>query len=389
MGRAVMSNDLQLVIFSLDKEYYGLETRLVTEISRLEALTFVPRTAKHIAGVVNLRGHITPVICLRSRLGLPPRVDSKETRIIFVEAQDVLVGLLVDAVLEVSDIAAALVTAPPEVISAPFVQGVCHYKQQNAEHSARVTLDAIVQQEKNAVALRLAELQGHIKTLAALPIFQTGTPSETTPELFIQRSRLRAIENIAITDLAGHSQANTAHKFLDLSKRKYVQKSLAGVPAFEIVVSAVDGGIILAVSEPLRNPQGHVIGAILMTTDLGKDPSLEFAPFGKTGERYMVDRGGYFITKSRFMENAVLLKQLASLPARDLFIDNALPTFFGRYENYRGREVYGAMNYLAALDVVVVAEQDVLETTGEILVVLLDPARLFAQELMARPEVIS
>jgi len=102
-----------------------------------------------------------------------------------------------------------------------------------------------------------------------------------------------------------------------------------------------------------------------------------------------VDRGGYFITKSRFMENAVLLKQLASWPARDLFIDNALPNFFGRYENYRGREVYGAMNYLTSLDVVVVAEQEVVETTGEILVVLLDPARLFAQELMARPEVIA
>ncbi|MBS4053777.1 MAG: chemotaxis protein CheW [Thermaerobacter sp.] len=384
-----MSQDLQLVIFALDREYYGIETRLVTEISRLEALTFVPRTAKHIAGVVNLRGKITPVICLRARLGLPPRVDSKETRIIFVEVEEVLVGLVVDAVLEVSDIAAALITAPPAVISAPFVLGVCHYKQQNAEHSARVTLDALVQQEKNAIALRLSEMQGQVKLLAELPLWQTAANALATAELFTRRSQLRAIENIAITDLTGHSLVNTAHKPLDLSKRKYVHKSLTGAPAHEIVVSAVDGGIILAVSEPLRSPQGHVTGVILMTTDLSKDQSLEFAPFGQTGERYLVDRNGHFITKSRFMENAVLLRQAASAPALDLFVDKSLPSFFGRYLNYRQHEVYGAMNYLAALDVVVVAEQEVVETTGEILVVLLDPARLFTQELTARQGVIS
>ncbi len=84
------------------------------------------------------------------------------------------------------------------------------------------------------------------------------------------------------------------------------------------------------------------------------------------------------------MENAVLLKQKASAPALDLFIENASPAFFGKYLNYRGREVYGAMNFLAALDAVVVVEQETEEVTGEVLVALLDIERLFVDELGGR-----
>ncbi|MBT9152176.1 MAG: Chemotaxis protein CheW [Firmicutes bacterium] len=376
--------DLQLMIFSLDKEYYGLETKCVTEISRLDALTFIPRTAKHIVGVINLRGQITPVVCLRDCLQLPPRVDSKETRIVFVEVQDVLVGLIVDAVLEVGDVASALVTAPPEGTAAAFITGVCHYRQPNPEQSARVMLDSFVQHEKNALARRLAELQLGIKAIARSPLLQTGSAAAVTAELYARRAELRGIENIALTDREGLSPVNTAKKPLDLSRRKYVHRSLAGSPAHEIVVSAVDGGIILAVSEPVVNAQGQITGVILMTTDLAKDEALEFTPFGKTGERYLVDRAGLFITKSRFMENAVLLKQKASAPALDLFVENASPAFFGRYLNYRGREVYGAMNFLAALDAVVVVEQETEEVTGEVLVALLDIERLFVDELGGR-----
>jgi len=376
-----MKQDLQLVIFSLDKEYFGLATERVTEISRLETITQIPRSAPHIAGVINLRGQITPVICLREKFGLPPRVNSKETRIVFTEVSGIPVGLIVDAVLEVGELQDSLVTAAPEATKAQHLLGICHYKQQNPERLARVIFDSFVQQESNALGRRLQQLQGYVKSLVDYPGLIYAEKEVLIAELYKKRGQMRAIENIALTDLVGISEVNTANKRLDLSKRKYVHASLRGSPAYEFVVSAVDGGIILAVSEPVRDSHGTISGVILLTTDISKDPSLEFAPFGKTGERYLVDRDGNFITKSRFLENVVLLKRKASAPAGDLFLANALPSFFGKYSNYRGQEVYGAMSYLEGLDVVVVVEQETQEMNGEVLVAMLDTDKLFAEEL--------
>ncbi len=118
---------LQLVIFSLADERYGITTAQVKEITRMEEIAPIPRCPRYIEGVLNLRGQILPVICLRERFALPTRTDSAATRIIIVDADGLKVGLIVDAVSEVSDIAEALVTPAPDVASTYFVTGVCHH----------------------------------------------------------------------------------------------------------------------------------------------------------------------------------------------------------------------------------------------------------------------
>lgn len=122
-----MANKLQLVVFTLHGEQYGLDTLKVKEIARMESITRVPRTADYIEGVLNLRGQILPVVCLRKRFGLPPRVETKETRIIIVDTEELRVGLIVDAVSEVSDLSEAVVTPAPDVASSLYIVGVCHY----------------------------------------------------------------------------------------------------------------------------------------------------------------------------------------------------------------------------------------------------------------------
>jgi purine-binding chemotaxis protein CheW len=72
-----------------------------------------------VRGVTNLRGRILPVVELRSRLGLPPAVLTPRSRIVVTEAHGRVLGLLVDAVLQVTRIPADTVQPAPDDVLTP------------------------------------------------------------------------------------------------------------------------------------------------------------------------------------------------------------------------------------------------------------------------------
>ena len=63
--------EIQLVIFKLGSESYGVEIATVEGIIKMQAITRLPQAPPFIEGVTNLRGRIIPVIDLRKRLGIP------------------------------------------------------------------------------------------------------------------------------------------------------------------------------------------------------------------------------------------------------------------------------------------------------------------------------
>ncbi len=105
--------------FYLGSEEYGIEILRVREINGLMPITTVPRAPIYVKGVVNLRGKVIPVVDLRTRFGMTTVPDTEETCIIVVQSGEELVGVVVDKVSEVLDIAASeIVDAPsfgPEV----------------------------------------------------------------------------------------------------------------------------------------------------------------------------------------------------------------------------------------------------------------------------------
>ncbi len=90
----------QLVVFTLGEESYGVDIEVVNTIIRLPDITHVPQTPAFVEGVINLRGAIVPVIDLRRRFELPVTDATKSTRVVVVEQQGMLVGMIVDAVTE-------------------------------------------------------------------------------------------------------------------------------------------------------------------------------------------------------------------------------------------------------------------------------------------------
>ena len=117
--------------FKLAEEEYGLEIIKVQEIIGLMPITKVPRVPEYMRGVINLRGRIIPTIDLRSKFGLPTVEDTDKTCIIVVEVMStkgkVNVGIIVDQVAEVLDVAANEIDHAPEfgtALRTDFILGV-------------------------------------------------------------------------------------------------------------------------------------------------------------------------------------------------------------------------------------------------------------------------
>lgn len=95
----------QYLTFKVAGETYGLKLQQVKEIIRPGKITFVPNVKKHITGVMNLRGQIIPVINMQEKLGLDGVSDYSDLkRIIVVEEENYLIGLMVDMVNEATRI---------------------------------------------------------------------------------------------------------------------------------------------------------------------------------------------------------------------------------------------------------------------------------------------
>lgn len=120
--------EIQLVIFWLAGEEFGLEIAQVREIIRMQDITPMPKAPDFIEGVINLRGQIIAVMNLAKRLGLKAAERTEKSRIVVTEVKENTVGLVVDEVPEVLRIAEDNVEATPEMIEsrvhADFIKGV-------------------------------------------------------------------------------------------------------------------------------------------------------------------------------------------------------------------------------------------------------------------------
>jgi purine-binding chemotaxis protein CheW len=100
------TEDVQIVNFTVGDVYYGVPVEQVREVRDVQAVTPIPGAPSYIEGVTNLRGQIITVMDLRTRLNLQKKEGGGE-KIIVVELGKAAVGVVVDAVTEVTTIAGA------------------------------------------------------------------------------------------------------------------------------------------------------------------------------------------------------------------------------------------------------------------------------------------
>ena len=123
----VVAKEGKYLTFALGHEEYGLEILQVREIIGLMEITAVPQVPSYVKGVINLRGKVIPVIDLRLKFGMKELEHTRETCIIVLNVNNTLMGILVDRVREVLDIAKDNIEPTPAFgakVSTDFITGV-------------------------------------------------------------------------------------------------------------------------------------------------------------------------------------------------------------------------------------------------------------------------
>lgn len=135
---------LQWVTFRLDNETYGINVMQVQEVLRHTEIAPVPGAPSYVLGIINLRGNVVTVIDTRQRFGLESALVNEQTRIVIIEAERQVVGILVDSVAEVVYLRQSEIETAPNIgtdESAKFIQGVCN---KNDELLILVDLDKMM-----------------------------------------------------------------------------------------------------------------------------------------------------------------------------------------------------------------------------------------------------
>jgi purine-binding chemotaxis protein CheW len=119
---------VQVIVFNMGEERYGVDISQVKEIIKPPKITRIPNSPDFIEGVTNLRGQITTIINLRKRFGKETKETDNETRIIVIEYENVVIGMIVDSVNEVKYLSSNDIDELPDIITSrdesKFLTGV-------------------------------------------------------------------------------------------------------------------------------------------------------------------------------------------------------------------------------------------------------------------------
>lgn len=118
---------LQWVTFQLEQETYGINVMQVQEVLRYSEIAPVPGAPSYVLGIINLRGNVVTVIDTRLRFGLQTTEVTDNSRIVIIESEQQVIGILVDSVAEVVYLKTSEIDSAPNVgtdESARFIQGV-------------------------------------------------------------------------------------------------------------------------------------------------------------------------------------------------------------------------------------------------------------------------
>lgn len=105
------------VVFKVAGAEYAIPASEVLQMESFTGATPVPGAPSHVAGLVQVRGRVVPVVDARARFGLPPVERTLDSRVVVGQLGSRTVGLLVDSAREVLKLAPDQVQPPPQLVA--------------------------------------------------------------------------------------------------------------------------------------------------------------------------------------------------------------------------------------------------------------------------------
>lgn len=246
MTTDVSAQEQQVVVFDLADERFGIGIHSVREIIRFQAITRTPDAPAAVAGVINLRGSVIPVVDLRHRLNVSKRPIQEDTRILVTETSSGLVGVIVDAVAEVLRLPASAIEPPPAGIlhgSNEYVRGIVH---QSDSLTILLDLEGALSPDSLSRAGTRPEVDDHLPAPVAV---EPSGPSLSTLDVALLETTFAAVKPRA---------AELVEYFYDQLFQRYPSV----IPMFEHADMQEQQGKLLSalalVVANLRNPDALV-----------------------------------------------------------------------------------------------------------------------------------
>ncbi len=107
----------ELIAFRIGAQEFCVDIMAVREIRGYTPATALPQAPSFVRGVINLRGAVLAIVDLAARLGFPPAEPTARHVIMVVNIENQVVGLLVDAVLDILTVEEAVIQPTPDVAS--------------------------------------------------------------------------------------------------------------------------------------------------------------------------------------------------------------------------------------------------------------------------------
>jgi purine-binding chemotaxis protein CheW len=131
MSVAEITETRQYLTFKLGNEIFATDVAKVREVLDLTTITKIPRTPEFMAGVINLRGSVVPVVDLRLCFEMAKTESTRNTCIVVVEVllenESTVIGALADSVEEVLDLEPEQIQPAPKIgtrIRTDFIKGM-------------------------------------------------------------------------------------------------------------------------------------------------------------------------------------------------------------------------------------------------------------------------
>ncbi len=121
------NEDKQYIVFRIDKEFFGIDISVINSIIMIPEITSIPKAPEYMKGVINLRGHVVPVMSLRKRMNYEEENITKDSRIIVLNLEnEEMMGIIVDDVKAVMNIANSEINEPSPFLKKEdsFISGV-------------------------------------------------------------------------------------------------------------------------------------------------------------------------------------------------------------------------------------------------------------------------
>lgn len=215
----------------------------------------------------------------------------------------------------------------------------------------------------------LDERKDDMKVLSGLEVIQSMEPDQAGPVIKEYYDQWKNYENMNIIGLDGKTIYRTDNKVLDLAERDYFKRAMQGeVFISDPVISKGSGSAVIVVAAPIyRN--GQIVGAVTGAISTEHFTSLlEVANNGETGEAYLINSSGYFVTAPRSTEPLVkagLIEERAEMEmqVQSLGANRALEGTSGvdQYENYFKKQVVGAYRMISSTGWGLLVEQETSE----------------------------